>query len=135
MFEISAFSVFISHYYNDEHFNFNSVFLFQESLLFDKILLIFLQVGLLRTLPTRLLSRAWGTFHQVELPVFLRRPLLGLYVWAFSCDLEEAVEEDLRNYQNLGSFFKRSLKPGKREIDHTSTLVSFFVILFVTSQT
>ena len=88
-----------------------------------------LQVGLLRTLPTRLLSRAWGTFHQVELPVFLRRPLLGLYVWAFSCDLEEAVEEDLRKYQNLGSFFKRSLKPGKREIDQNSTLVSIHMYI------
>lgn len=82
------------------------------------------QVGLLKTLPSRLLSRAWGSFHQLELPMFLRRPLLGLYVWAFSCDLEEAVEEDLRKYENLGSFFKRGLKPGKREIDQKSTLVS-----------
>ncbi|KAE8578678.1 hypothetical protein XENTR_v10023724 [Xenopus tropicalis] len=67
--------------------------------------------------PTRLLSRVWGLINEVNLPHWLRRPLLSLYVWAFSVNMAEAEEEDLNRYQNLGELFRRSLKPTARTID------------------
>ncbi|KAG8429777.1 hypothetical protein GDO86_019235 [Hymenochirus boettgeri] len=66
--------------------------------------------------PTRLLSRLWGLLNEVNLPRWLRRPLLSLYVWAFSVNMSEAEEEDLNRYQNLGELFRRTLKPTARTI-------------------
>ena len=62
------------------------------------------------------MSRAWGKFNELELPVVLRRPLLGLYVWLFDCNLDEAMDPELRNYRNLGEFFRRILRPDVRKI-------------------
>ncbi|KAM4698385.1 phosphatidylserine decarboxylase proenzyme, mitochondrial-like [Rhinophrynus dorsalis] len=66
--------------------------------------------------PTRLLSRLWGLLNEVSLPRWLRRPLLSLYVWAFSVNMAEAEVEDLNRYQNLGELFRRTLKPSARSI-------------------
>ncbi|KAG8535115.1 hypothetical protein GDO81_029401, partial [Engystomops pustulosus] len=66
--------------------------------------------------PTRLLSRLWGLLNEVSLPHWLRRPLLSMYVWAFSVNMEEAEEEDLNRYRNLGELFRRPLKPTARTI-------------------
>ncbi|XP_053552514.1 phosphatidylserine decarboxylase proenzyme, mitochondrial [Bombina bombina] len=66
--------------------------------------------------PTRLLSRLWGLLNDVRLPRWLRRPLFSIYIWAFSVKMEEAEEEDLNRYQNLGELFKRPLKPAVRPI-------------------
>nr|XP_060641200.1 phosphatidylserine decarboxylase proenzyme, mitochondrial isoform X1 [Anolis sagrei ordinatus] len=89
------------------------------------------EVWLYRSLPTRLVSRAWGRLSRVELPVWLRGPLLGLYAWAFGVDLQEAAIEDLRHYASLSQFFARRLKPHARPLEghptHTSaatTLIS-----------
>ncbi|KAG9465504.1 hypothetical protein GDO78_018184 [Eleutherodactylus coqui] len=66
--------------------------------------------------PTRLLSRLWGLVNDVNLPRWLRRPLLSLYVWAFSVNMQEAEVEDLNRYRNLGELFRRPLKPSARTI-------------------
>ncbi|XP_030066168.1 phosphatidylserine decarboxylase proenzyme, mitochondrial [Microcaecilia unicolor] len=66
--------------------------------------------------PTRLLSRLWGLLNTVILPLWLRKPLLALYVWAFSVNMQEAEEEDLKQYRNLGELFRRQLKPSVRPI-------------------
>ncbi|EDO27822.1 predicted protein, partial [Nematostella vectensis] len=80
------------------------------------------QVSLYRKLPFRAVSRAWGRVNDIELPVWLRTPVIGLYAWKFACNLEEAVVEDIKSYPNLGSFFCRELKPGSRPIDTSAVL-------------
>ena len=55
----------------------------------------------------------------------LRRPLLGLYVWMFDCNVEEAMETELKNYKNLGEFFRRILKPDVRLVSIKEELVNF----------
>lgn len=74
-------------------------------------------------MPLKAISRAWGKFNQLELPVVLRRPLLGLYVWMFDCKVDEAMETELQNYKNLGEFFRRVLKPDIRLISQKEELV------------
>ncbi|XP_073505165.1 phosphatidylserine decarboxylase proenzyme, mitochondrial-like [Phyllobates terribilis] len=66
--------------------------------------------------PTRLLSRLWGLVNEVRLPPWLRRPLLSMYVWAFSVNMQEAEVEDLKRYKNLGELFRRPLKSTARTI-------------------
>uniref|UniRef100_A0A8C0G6R3 Phosphatidylserine decarboxylase n=1 Tax=Chelonoidis abingdonii TaxID=106734 RepID=A0A8C0G6R3_CHEAB len=66
--------------------------------------------------PTRLLSRLWGVLTGLALPRWLQRPLLSLYVWAFSVNMAEAAEEDLSGYRSLGELFRRPLKPWVRPI-------------------
>ncbi|XP_076434682.1 phosphatidylserine decarboxylase proenzyme, mitochondrial-like [Babylonia areolata] len=82
------------------------------------------QITLYRKMPLRALSRLWGRFNDLELPAPLRGPLLGLYAWAFGCDLQEAQEEDLRHYRNLGEFFRRELKPDARPVNQEHLLTS-----------
>ncbi|KAM4608188.1 phosphatidylserine decarboxylase proenzyme, mitochondrial-like [Discoglossus pictus] len=72
--------------------------------------------------PTRLLSRLWGLINDVSLPRWLRRPLFSVYIWAFSVNMEEAEEEDLNRYRNLGELFRRPLKPTVRPIDSHSVV-------------
>ncbi|XP_059147018.1 phosphatidylserine decarboxylase proenzyme, mitochondrial-like isoform X3 [Physella acuta] len=81
-------------------------------------------INLYRRMPLKTLSRLWGKFNQMELPIFLRKPLLGLYIWMFGCNLEEAEIEDLKLYRNLGEFFRRQLKPHVRPIDDDHVLTS-----------
>ena len=80
-----------------------------------------------RLLPARTLSRAWGRMASSELPSVLRKPLLGLYVWAFGCRMEEAMEEDLQDYQSLKQLFIRTLKDGARPVSDQHELVCFLV--------
>ncbi|KAI5788943.1 phosphatidylserine decarboxylase-domain-containing protein [Peziza echinospora] len=74
-------------------------------------------VQVLSTLPLKAVSRAWGWFNELELPIFLRSPGFKLYAWAFGVNLSEVSEPDLRTYRNLSEFFYRELKPGSRPID------------------
>lgn len=46
------------------------------------------QVALYRSVPTRLLSRAWGRLNGVELPNWLRRPVYTLYIWKFGVNMQ-----------------------------------------------
>lgn len=75
-----------------------------------------LQVALYKSVPTRLLSRAWGRLNQVELPQWLRRPVYSLYIWTFGVNMKEAAVEDLHHYRNLSEFFRRKLKPQARPV-------------------
>ncbi|XP_029920871.1 phosphatidylserine decarboxylase proenzyme, mitochondrial isoform X1 [Myripristis murdjan] len=82
------------------------------------------RVSLYRSIPLRLLSRCWGRVNGVELPGWLRKPLLGLYVWTFNVNMQEAAIEDLHHYRNLGEFFRRRLKPAARPLCPSSCLIS-----------
>uniref|UniRef100_A0A8C0PHJ3 Phosphatidylserine decarboxylase proenzyme, mitochondrial n=1 Tax=Canis lupus familiaris TaxID=9615 RepID=A0A8C0PHJ3_CANLF len=74
------------------------------------------EVALYKSVPTRLLSRAWGRLNQVELPHWLRRPVYSLYIWTFGVNMKEAAVEDLHHYRNLSEFFRRKLKPQARPV-------------------
>ncbi|XP_036209067.1 phosphatidylserine decarboxylase proenzyme, mitochondrial isoform X3 [Myotis myotis] len=74
------------------------------------------RVALYKSVPTRLLSRAWGRLNQVELPHWLRRPVYSLYIWTFGVNMKEAAVEDLHHYRNLSEFFRRKLKPQARPV-------------------
>ena len=82
------------------------------------------QLALFRQLPSRMLSRTWGRVNSIQLPVWSRRPLLGLYVWMFGCNMSEAQVEDLREYTNLVELFTRQLKRGARDVSREHPLVS-----------
>ncbi|XP_033755325.1 phosphatidylserine decarboxylase proenzyme, mitochondrial-like [Pecten maximus] len=79
-------------------------------------------VKLYRKLPLTYMSRAWGKVSQFDLHPLLRRPLLGLYVWFWGVDLDEAADENLNNYRNLSEFFRRQLKPHVRPVDELHSL-------------
>ena len=81
------------------------------------------QVYVLSTLPLRSISRLWGKFNAIELPVFMRVPGYKLYSWIFGCNLDELKEPDLKKYRNLAEFFARELRPGARVVDQSADLV------------
>ncbi|XP_069789209.1 phosphatidylserine decarboxylase proenzyme, mitochondrial isoform X8 [Narcine bancroftii] len=82
------------------------------------------QVGLYKTIPTRLLSRAWGRLNQVELPIWMRKPVYNLYIWTFGVNMKEAAVEDLQHYRNLSEFFRRKLKPQARPVCDSHCVIS-----------
>ena len=82
------------------------------------------KVAAYSTLPLKAMSRWWGKFNDIELPVWMREPGYKLYSYLFGVNLDEVAEADLRTYSNLGEFFYRELKPGVRPIDEKSPLVS-----------
>ncbi|XP_024237843.1 phosphatidylserine decarboxylase proenzyme, mitochondrial isoform X1 [Oncorhynchus tshawytscha] len=82
------------------------------------------RVALYKTIPTRLLSRAWGRLNQVELPTWLRKPVYSLYIWTFGVNMQEAAVEDLIQYRNLGEFFRRKLKPAIRPVCDSHCVIS-----------
>ena len=59
-----------------------------------------------------------------EVPTWLRRPLYGMYVWKYSCNMAEAAESDLRKYHNFSQLFVRKLKSNSRPVDTANILVS-----------
>ncbi|XP_054166987.1 phosphatidylserine decarboxylase proenzyme, mitochondrial-like [Oppia nitens] len=81
-------------------------------------------ISMYKMLPLRTVSRIWGWINSIELPVIMRSPILTSYVKAFGVNLEEAFIDDLRQYKNLGEFFRRPLKPGVRPIDTSNGIVS-----------
>jgi phosphatidylserine decarboxylase len=74
------------------------------------------QVYMYKSLPLRFESRIFGWISRLELPVFLREPLIGLFARAVGCELTEAVEEDLKKYRSLNEFFRRTVKPHLRPV-------------------
>jgi len=74
------------------------------------------QVSIYLSLPLRLESRIWGWLSRLELPMFLRAPLIGLFARTFNCDLSEAIEDDLTKYRSVNEFFRRSVKPELRPL-------------------
>jgi hypothetical protein len=78
-----------------------------------------LHLALLRFVPPfRLLSRIWGQFHALPLPILIRRPMLLIYARLFGCNLDEMLYP-LESYRCLGEFFTRPLKPGCRPVSPT----------------
>jgi phosphatidylserine decarboxylase len=73
-------------------------------------------------LPLRSISHAWGILHSYELPKWARAPLYRFYSYLFDCRLDE-MALDLQDYENLGQFFYRSLKPNARPIDDNGDLI------------
>ncbi|XP_049721308.1 phosphatidylserine decarboxylase proenzyme, mitochondrial isoform X2 [Elephas maximus indicus] len=82
------------------------------------------RVALYKSVPTRLLSRAWGRLNQVELPHWLRGPVYSLYIWTFGVNMKEAAVEDLDHYRNLSEFFRRKLKPQVRPVCGLHSVIS-----------
>lgn len=82
------------------------------------------QVYVLETLPLRSISRVWGRFNEIELPVFMRIPGYKLYSWIFGCNLDEMKEKDLTKFRNLAEFFYRELDDGLRPVDPDALIVS-----------
>jgi phosphatidylserine decarboxylase len=82
------------------------------------------RLALYRKMPLKAMSRLWGQFNQLELPLWLRRPSLRLYIWMFGCSLQDAAVQDLSQYRNLSEFFRRVLRPGIRPIDGAHILTS-----------
>ncbi|KAG7476478.1 hypothetical protein MATL_G00083280 [Megalops atlanticus] len=82
------------------------------------------RVALYKTIPTRLLSRAWGRLNQVDLPTWLRKPVYSLYIWTFGVNMKEAAVEDLHHYRNLSEFFRRKLKPQARPVCDSHCVIS-----------
>ncbi|KAJ3218545.1 phosphatidylserine decarboxylase 1 [Dinochytrium kinnereticum] len=83
-----------------------------------------LQIRMYAALPLREASRLWGWLNGLTVPTFLRTPLYKTYSYAFGCNLDEMLDEDLKSYPNLGEFFYRRLKDGVRPIDPVAALVS-----------
>ncbi|XP_029108440.1 phosphatidylserine decarboxylase proenzyme, mitochondrial isoform X1 [Scleropages formosus] len=82
------------------------------------------RVALYKSIPTRLLSRAWGRLNQVDLPTWLRKPIYSLYIWTFGVNMKEAAVEDLHHYRNLNEFFRRKLKPQARPVCDSHCVIS-----------
>ncbi|KAJ1658889.1 phosphatidylserine decarboxylase 1 [Dispira simplex] len=82
------------------------------------------QVHIMTALPLKAMSRLFGAFNGLTIPLWLREPGFHLYSWLFGCQLDEMLEPDLRKYPNLGEFFYRALKPGVRPLDPNASLVS-----------
>ena len=68
-----------------------------------------------KSLPLRVISRAWGAMNSVTLPRWMRSPVYKGYSALFGCNLDE-VEGELEDFANLGEFFTRRLKEGARPI-------------------
>lgn len=84
---------------------------------------VVLQVNFLASLPTRLFSRLWGRMSDLKLPVWCRKPLFGLYVYVYKCNMDEAEVGELKSYQSINSFFTRRLKSGVRPVNDEHELV------------
>ncbi|KAF9582465.1 phosphatidylserine decarboxylase 1 [Lunasporangiospora selenospora] len=82
------------------------------------------QVHVISELPLKTISRLWGAFNSITLPMWFRVPGFKLYSWIFGCNLDEMKDPDLTHYSNLSEFFYRELKDGARQIDHNASLVS-----------
>lgn len=76
-----------------------------------------LKVKVAAVLPLRNISRLWGDFNSIQIPIFLRPAGFKLYSWIFGCNLEEMKNSDLKSYRNLSEFFTRELKYGARPIE------------------
>ncbi|ODQ65968.1 phosphatidylserine decarboxylase [Nadsonia fulvescens var. elongata DSM 6958] len=82
------------------------------------------QVAAYSTIPLKAISRLWGDFNGIILPVWMREPGYKLYSYIFGANLDEVAEPDLKVFANLGEFFFRKLKDGARPIDQNAPLVS-----------
>jgi phosphatidylserine decarboxylase len=80
--------------------------------------------------PSCLMSKAWGYIHTKELPTALRSMVYGLWVKLFDCNLNEAIETDLKNYENLNDFFTRRISLAHRPVDESELVKKVSRCLF-----
>lgn len=76
----------------------------------------FLCYKFLSLLPRNYLSFILGRFVRIPLPRFLRVPLLKAFVHAYKIDCSEILAP-LDQFNSLGAFFVRELKPGARPVE------------------
>jgi len=74
------------------------------------------QASLYKLWPLRMESRIWGWFARIELPEFLRAPVIGYFARYVGCDLSEAEQQDLTKYVSVNEFFRRTVKPELRPL-------------------
>ena len=55
----------------------------------------------------------------------MREPCIGYYCKKYGVNLNEASDENLKNYRSLSEFFRRQLKPNVRVIDKKAPVVSY----------
>lgn len=75
-------------------------------------------------LPLNTVSRIWGQFNNIELPIPLRSNGYKLYSSMFGVNMDEILDQDLSHYKNLAEFFYRQIKPESRPIDPTALVNS-----------
>lgn len=80
--------------------------------------------SLLRAMPWRPISRAYGSFASITLPTPMRSPVYELWGKVFGSDLTEIKANSLEDYPSLAEFFVRELKDSARPVDAKSNLVS-----------
>ncbi|KAK5959345.1 phosphatidylserine decarboxylase 1 PWA37_003300 [Arxiozyma heterogenica] len=68
------------------------------------------------TLPLNAVSRLWGQFNNLTLPMWFRPIGYKFYTFLFNVNLDEIEDPDLYHYANLGEFFYRRIKPETRPI-------------------
>ena len=68
------------------------------------------------TLPLNAVSRLWGQFNNLTLPMWFRPIGYKFYTYLFNVNLDEIEDPDLYHYANLGEFFYRRIKPERRPI-------------------
>merc|ERR1712156_981809 len=79
----------------------------------------------MRRFPWRILSRQWGILAHTKLkPHFLNAIVIYIYAWLFDCKIEEAERSKISQFESLGDFFVRTLKPGVRPVDQSTAVVS-----------
>lgn len=82
------------------------------------------EVNLYKMLPLNSTSRIVGKVNNMTVPRWARPHVYGAYAKTYGCKIDEAEVEDLTQYQTLGEFFRRSLKPGLRPIHAGNCVVS-----------
>jgi len=65
-------------------------------------------------IPTRMVSRLWGFIHGRRLVYFTRPIIFRLYSLIYGVKIDEAKNQNLYYYTNLGEFFRRELRSGVR---------------------
>lgn len=77
-------------------------------------------LALVRALPRKAVSRAFGFLAEAPVPGPLLRAVLRAYIRAFGVDLSEAGRP-LEAYATFNDFFTRELRPGLRPLDPDPT--------------
>ena len=73
-------------------------------------------VALQRALPKHALSRLIAKAAESKIP-WLKNALINRAISAFNINMDEALSNDINDYENFNAFFTRALKEGVRPLD------------------